>query len=89
MEQVICQRCSMPMSDESLFGTEKDGSKNSEYCMYCYSGGQVKNPDQTLEEMIEVCVPMMVQEGMEEKAARDHLNSILPGLKHWQKKTAV
>ncbi|MBN1647604.1 MAG: zinc ribbon domain-containing protein [Spirochaetales bacterium] len=84
MEQTICQRCSMPMTDESLFGTEKDGSKNSEYCKYCYTDGQVVNPGQTLEEMIDFCVPLMVQEGMEEKAARNHLNSVLPNLKHWK-----
>ena len=35
MEQKICQSCAMPI-DESTFGTEADGSKNQEYCHYCY-----------------------------------------------------
>ena len=29
----ICQSCAMPMTDESIFGTNKDGSKNSDYCI--------------------------------------------------------
>ena len=39
MEQKICQSCAMPI-DESTFGTEADGSKNQEYCHYCYANGQ-------------------------------------------------
>ncbi len=31
MEQKFCQSCGMPLSPEVL-GTEKDGSKNEEYC---------------------------------------------------------
>ena len=38
MEQKICQCCAMPI-DETTFGTEADGSKNEEYCQYCYATG--------------------------------------------------
>lgn len=38
MEQKICQCCAMPI-DETTFGTEADGSKNEEYCQYCYDTG--------------------------------------------------
>ena len=38
MEQKICQCCAMPI-DETTFGTEADGSKNEEYCQYCYADG--------------------------------------------------
>jgi len=36
MEQKFCQSCGMPLNPEVL-GTEKDGSKNEEYCTYCYA----------------------------------------------------
>ena len=32
----FCQSCGMPLTDEVL-GTNADGSKNEEYCMYCYN----------------------------------------------------
>ena len=47
----ICQSCGMPMGNESLLGTEKDGSKNHEYCTYCYRNGAFVNPSMSLAEM--------------------------------------
>jgi len=35
MEQKFCQSCGMPLTEEVL-GTNADGSKNKDYCMYCY-----------------------------------------------------
>ncbi|WP_456283452.1 zinc ribbon domain-containing protein [Bacillus sp. JZ34] len=32
MEHHVCQSCGMPMTSE-LFGTEKDGGKNRDYCI--------------------------------------------------------
>nr|WP_093470970.1 zinc ribbon domain-containing protein [Paenibacillus popilliae] len=46
-------------------------------------GGAFKQPDMTMEEMIEVCVPFVVKNGMEEQAARSMLRSYLPTLKRW------
>jgi hypothetical protein len=34
MEEIICQSCSMSMITEDQWGTEKDRSKNSDYCKY-------------------------------------------------------
>ena len=51
MEQKICQCCAMPI-DESTFGTEADGSKNQDYCLYCYKNGHFTK-DCTMDEMIE------------------------------------
>lgn len=83
MEQAICQSCGMPMT-EDFYGTNKDGSKNTEYCKYCYTDGAFHNPDETLEGMINVCVPYMVEQGMPEKDARAQLNELLPQLKRWR-----
>ena len=38
MEMKFCQSCGMPLSDE-VFGTEANGAKNEEYCIYCYKDG--------------------------------------------------
>ncbi|WP_353092822.1 zinc ribbon domain-containing protein [Tissierella praeacuta] len=85
MKQEYCQSCGMPMEDMSLYGTENDGSNNQDYCIYCYENGRFRKPDETMEEMIETCVPFMTEKGMGEKEARELLNSFLPYLKRWKK----
>ena len=35
----ICQSCGMPLDFMELRGTEKDGRKSDDYCMYCYKDG--------------------------------------------------
>ena len=50
MEQKFCQSCGMPLNPEVL-GTEKDGSKNEEYCTYCYADGHF-TVECTMDEMI-------------------------------------
>lgn len=51
MEQKFCQSCGMPLSDEIL-GTNADGSKNEDYCIYCLKDGAFTG-DFTMEEMAE------------------------------------
>lgn len=85
MKQEYCQSCGMPMEDTSLYGTEKDGSKSLDYCTYCYEGGSFRKPEETMEEMIETCVPFMKENGMAEEDARAILNNSLPHLKRWNK----
>ena len=79
----ICQSCSMPM-DEEYFGTNADGTANNEYCKYCYVDGEFTQPDITMAEMIDICVPHMVEQGMEAETARSLLEETLPLLKRWQ-----
>ena len=43
----------MPLAQEVL-GTNADGSKNEDYCIYCYKDGKFLQ-DCTMEEMIEHC----------------------------------
>lgn len=82
----ICQSCGMPMNDAKLFGKNKDGSVNKEYCVYCYPEGSFNNPNETFEEMVETCVPFMMKEGYSEVDARNYLKENLSGLKRWTKK---
>ena len=49
-EMKFCQSCGMPLTDEVL-GTNADGSKNEDYCMYCYRDGKFLQ-DCTMEEMV-------------------------------------
>lgn len=82
MEMDLCQSCAMPMGDKSLYGENKDGSKNEDFCIYCFKDGKF-TAEMTMGEMIEVCVPHMVKEGMSEEKAREILNDTLPQLKRW------
>lgn len=80
----ICQSCGMPMLDDDMFGTNADGTFNDEYCKYCYTAGAFVMPDATLNDMIEECLPHMVEQGMEADDARKLLEEALPMLKRWQ-----
>ena len=80
MEKVFCQSCAMPMTPEQ-YGTNQDGTPNSDYCVYCYKDGAFTS-DTTMEEMIEFCAPHM--EGMTPEEARKMLSATLPQLKRWK-----
>ena len=79
----ICQSCGMPMESKELYGKNKDGSINTEYCIYCYPNGEFNKPNETFEEMIETCIPFMMKEGFTEEKAREHLVKELKNLKRW------
>lgn len=49
----------MPLDHDELLGTEKDGSKNHEYCKYCYKDGAFVNPGLSLQEMKEFMLSKM------------------------------
>ena len=84
-DMIFCQSCAMPMTRSEEFGTEKDGSKSADYCCYCYQNGEFENKDMTLEEMIEVCAPFLIEAGQasDAESARAMLNEFLPKLKRW------
>lgn len=84
MKELFCQSCGMPMNSEELLGTNSDGSKNNEYCTHCYQVGEFTTPNRTMEEMIEICVPFLIEDGTSEDKARKLLNATLPNLKRWR-----
>lgn len=80
----ICQSCSMPMATEEMKGNNKDGTKNEEYCIYCYPNGDFNKPDETFEEMLETCIPFYTKEtGMSVEEAKVELTAKLKPLKRW------
>ncbi len=81
---LICQSCTMPIDNMADRGTEKDGSKNSEYCKYCYQDGNLIEPDMTLSQMKEMVTMQMKKMNLPETIIQHSLHA-LPGLKRWQK----
>lgn len=62
----FCQSCGMPMKkDPNNGGTNADGSKNLDYCSYCYVNGLFTSPEiDTPQKMQEFCINKMKEMGM-------------------------
>lgn len=84
----FCQSCSMPIDTPELWGTEKDGTKNSEYCKYCFMDGQFTHPDLTLDEMKEHMMKQMEKDKLPEDIVEVAI-SRLPFLKRWSAKVTL
>jgi len=84
--QKICQRCGMPMEKPEDFSTNADGSKNEDYCCYCYENGAFFYPEATMEDVIEGCLPHVVPDVFPNEAtAKAAMNEHFPTLKCWKK----
>lgn len=85
-DQKFCQSCAMPLAKPEDHGTNADGSKNDDYCSYCYADGKFTN-ETTMDGMIEVCVPFCLQAGVykSEDEARASMKAFFPQLKRWAK----
>lgn len=86
MQDYMCQSCGMPMESEELYGKNADNTPNKEYCCHCFPNGAFTNPNETLEEMIDSCIPFLVEDGVcaDEEEARKMLQEQLPLLKRWK-----
>jgi general stress protein 26 len=88
MKQKFCQSCGMPLTEDVL-GTNADGTKNEDYCMYCYKDGRFLQ-DCTMEEMIEHCAQFVgaVNEGLEKPITKEEyigmMKTYFPQLKRWR-----
>ena len=88
-ELKFCQSCGMPLTEEIL-GTNADGSKNEDYCMYCYKDGKFLQ-DCTMDEMIEYCAQFVntVNEGLEKPITKEEyigqMKTYFPHLKRWRR----
>lgn len=89
-EMKICQSCAMPMTEET-FGTNADGSKNEEYCIYCYENGAFTS-DLTMEGMAEFCAQFVDEfnKNSGQNLSREEYKAMLlkyyPDLKRWKNK---
>jgi hypothetical protein len=88
-EMKFCQSCGMPLTQEIL-GTNADGSKNEDYCMYCYKDGKFLQ-DCTMDEMIEHCAQFVdevnknMTKPMTKEEYKDMMRQYFPMLKRWKK----
>lgn len=84
--KTICQSCSMMMGEEE-YGCNADGSRNTEYCKFCFPNG-VFSKDETMEEMIESCIPFWIKDGDAKtpEEAREKMRKLFPTLKRWKDK---
>ena len=93
MELKFCQSCGMPLTEE-LLGTNADGSKNEEYCIYCYKDGKFLQ-DCTMDEMIEHCAQLVgeVNKGLPQPITREEyigqMKMYFPHLKRWRKEINI
>ena len=80
----ICQSCSMTMGEDD-YGYNSDGSRNVDYCKYCFPNGKF-GKDETMEEMIESCIPFWIEDGecKTPEEARERMRKLFPTLKRWR-----
>ena len=81
--KLFCQSCTMPIDSLADRGTEKDGSKNNEYCKYCYQDGALVNPEMTFEEMKSLVITQMKKMELPPAIIEKSVKS-LPYLKRWR-----
>ncbi len=86
--RIVCQSCGMPLTEE-YFGTNADGSKNAEYCIYCFKDGAFTS-DVTMDEMIEHNLKYLDEfngvggTNFTPDEARAEMRKFFPQLKRWK-----
>ena len=65
-------------------GTNNNGSKNNEYCIFCFKEGQFTDKGITMEQKIERNIMIAIDMGPPEEKARQMAENIIPKLKRWQ-----
>ena len=80
--QLICQCCGMPLEDE-IVGHDSDGFLNEDYCKWCYADGTYTYSN--MDDLIDVCVKHLLNEGFTEEQARSHMKATLPTLDYWKR----
>lgn len=83
-DQKFCQSCAMPLYDDELLGTNADGSKNEEYCIYCFKDGEFTS-DMSMDEMMNFCIDKMCEchPEMDKAEASAMMKEVFPKLKRW------
>ncbi|MDR1054727.1 MAG: zinc ribbon domain-containing protein [Prevotellaceae bacterium] len=88
METKCCQSYGMPLQKEEELRTNQDGSRNKEYCCYCFKDG-VFTMDCTMEQMIEHCAQLVNEFNKDSEVAYTKEEAIsnmkiyFPALKRW------
>lgn len=88
MEIKYCQSCGMPLQKEEEQGSNQDGSRNEDYCCYCFKDGAF-TVDCTMEQMIEHCAQFVDEFNKDSEVTYTKVDAIanmkvyFPTLKRW------
>ncbi len=80
----------MPLIDDNR-GTNADGSRNFDYCIYCYKDGEFAQ-DMTMEQMIDHCARFTDEinrqsgQNLTQEQAKEMMRQFFPHLKRWKQK---
>ena len=78
-----CQSCALPLSNETDYGAESDGTKSEEYCTWCYPDESFTG-EESLDAFIEHNAPYVAEGiGISRDEAVSYLAVVLPTLKRW------
>ena len=78
----ICQSCGTPMAEQDDFGTKKDGSKNTDYCRFCFHDGEFTDECATAEQKADhIALVVGKMKGSSEQQVKDKAKKYLPMLK--------
>ena len=80
--QLVCQCCGMPLED-TIIGRNHDVSLNEDYCKWCYADGTYTYSN--MDDLIDICIPHMVNENFSEEQARAYMKQVLPHLDYWKR----
>lgn len=87
----FCQSCGMPLAKDRDCGTNSDGSRNFDYCHFCYRDGKFRQQC-TMEGMIAYCAKYVdeVNKKMPVPLTKEQyisqMQQYFPLLKRWRKK---
>ena len=83
-ETNFCQSCGMPLMNNEVLGTEKDGSTSEDFCKFCYDKGDFVE-EMTMEDMINFCAPKVAEiQSIDIKEAKKQMEEFFPKLKRWK-----
>lgn len=83
MDQLFCQCCGMPLTDEDMISREPDGSLNEDYCKWCYADGKFAyDSKEKLLDFLMANVPNT--EGIPDDERRAAYDGYLSQLKRWK-----
>lgn len=83
MKPLICQSCGFPFSEERS-GTNRDLSRNQNYCLSCYESGDFTDKHLSLHEMQRRLLEMASEHNEISLEEAREIIKILPDLKRWK-----
>jgi hypothetical protein len=73
----------MPMVWQTDFGTNSDGSRNYEFCRFCFQDGKYLDPELTVDRMIGMSTEAMQRMKLSEELI-EQAKMVIPTLKRWK-----